>query len=282
VKKTAKLCHNAGVRAISPRARRAAPEGGAKFLKFGKKSDKKTASAPEGLRLYAIGDIHGRLDLLQFMLDLIECDQHARPPAPVALIFLGDYIDRGADSKGVVERLLQEFPEPFSPVFLKGNHEDLLLSFVRDPAPNLGWLRNGGDAALLSYGVDAETVRRAFWDGKGLAEAARQFKAVLPPSHLAFYENLRLSCRFGDYFFAHAGVRPGAPLDEQSEEDLLWIRHEFLGSSRDFGAVVVHGHTPARLPQERGNRIGLDTYAVKTGKLTAAGFEGPQRWFLST
>ncbi len=251
------------------------------FLKF--KRDKTSASAPEGLRLYAIGDIHGRLDLLESMLDLIRSDQEGRSPSPAALIFLGDYIDRGPDSKGVVERLLQEFPAPYAPVFLKGNHEDLLLSFIRDPNPSLNWLRNGGDAALVSYGVEDGIIQRAFWGGRdGLAVAAQEFRAALPASHLAFYESLKLSCRFGDYFFAHAGVRPGTPLDEQSEEDLLWIRNEFLGSTQDFGAVVVHGHTPARFPQERSNRIGLDTYAVRTGKLTAAGFEGRRRWFLST
>jgi serine/threonine protein phosphatase 1 len=217
------------------------------------------------------------------MLDLIRRDQEARSFTPVALIFLGDYIDRGPDSKGVVERLLQEFPLPFSPVFLKGNHEDLLLSFIRDQSPGLGWLRNGGDAALLSYGVGFETVRRAYWNGPdGLAEAAQRFRTVLPASHLEFYQSLNLCCRFGDYFFVHAGVRPDAALDKQSEEDLLWIRDVFLESSKDFGAIVVHGHTPSRFPQERANRIGLDTYAVRTGKLTALGLEGDRRWFLST
>jgi serine/threonine protein phosphatase 1 len=244
---------------------------------------RKSASAPAGVRLYAIGDIHGRLDLLDALLASIRDDQKARSEAPVILIFLGDYIDRGPDSKGVVDRLLEGFPAPFSGVFLKGNHEHLLLSFIHDPYPNLDWLRNGGDAALLSYGVDIEIVRLASGGGpQALAEAARRFRTALPESHLRFYEALELSCRLGDYLFVHAGVRPGAPLEAQSEEDLLWIRHEFLDSGRDFGAVVVHGHTPARFPQERTNRIGIDTYAVRTGKLTAAGFEGQSRWFLST
>ncbi len=243
----------------------------------------KSASAPEGVCLYAIGDIHGRLDLLDMLLASIRDDRETRSEAPVILIFLGDYIDRGPDSKGVVDRLLEGFPAPFSGVFLKGNHEDLLLSFIRDPHPKLDWLRNGGDATLLSYGLDIDTVRLASWGApQAVAEAAGRFRAALPESHLRFYEGLELSCRLGDYLFVHAGVRPDAPLDAQSEEDLLWIRHEFLDSARDFGAVVVHGHTPARFPQERSNRIGIDTYAVRTGKLTAVGFQGQRRWFIST
>jgi serine/threonine protein phosphatase 1 len=251
-------------------------------LKINNKS-RKSVCAPEGARLYAIGDIHGRLDLLDYLLDLIERDLKGRAETPATLIFLGDYVDRGPDSKGVADRLIQGFPARFTPVFLKGNHEDLLLSFVRDPAPGLSWLRNGGDATLSSYGVEAETIQNAFWGGpQGIAEAAQRFRAVLPEGHLRFYQELKLFCHLGDYFFTHAGVRPNVPLDKQSEDDLLWIRHEFLNSAEDFGAVVVHGHTPTRAPQDLRNRIGVDTYACRTGKLTAAGFEGSKRWFLST
>jgi serine/threonine protein phosphatase 1 len=251
-------------------------------LKF-RNNGRKEASAPEGVRLYAIADIHGRLDLLETLLDLIERDQRGRDEMPVLLIFLGDYVDRGPDSKGVVDRLIEGFSPPYTPVFLKGNHESLLLSFLNDPVPAPHWLYNGGDAALLSYGIGIETIQQAAWGGpEGLAEAAQQFRAALPESHLRFYEGLRLSCRIGDYFFVHAGVRPGVPLDQQSEYDLLWIRQEFLNSKDDFGAVVVHGHTPAHAPEHLRNRIGLDTFAVRTGKLTAAGFEGARRWFLST
>ena len=251
-------------------------------MKFRNK-DRKQASAPDGVRLYAIGDIHGRLDLLEALLSLIERDQEGRADLPVTLIFLGDYVDRGPDSSGVVERLIRGFSPPYAPVFLKGNHEDLLLSFLNDPITGPHWLYNGGDAALLSYGFEPETVQLAAWGGpEGLAEVAQQFRAALPEVHLHFYEALRLSCRIGDYFFTHAGVRPNVPLDQQSEHDLLWIRKEFLNSKEDFGAVVVHGHTPTRAPEDLRNRVGLDTYAVRSGKLTAAGFEGSQRWFLST
>ncbi len=251
-------------------------------MKF-RNNDRKQASAPEGVRLYAIGDIHGRLDLLESLLSLIERDQKGRAGLPVVLIFLGDYVDRGPDSKGVVDRLIRGFAPPYMPVFLKGNHEDLLLSFLNDPVAGQNWLYNGGDTALLSYGVKLETIRLAAWGGpEGLVEAVREFRVVLPEAHLHFYEGLRLFCRIGDYFFTHAGVRPNVPLDQQSEHDLLWIRKEFLNSKEDFGAVVVHGHTPNRDPQDLRNRIGLDTFAVGTGKLTAAGFEGSRRWFLST
>ncbi len=248
-----------------------------------KTSNRIQASAPEGARLYAIGDIHGRLDLLESLLGLIEGDQKGRAELPVTLIFLGDYIDRGPDSKGVVDRLIRGFSPACTPVFLKGNHEALLLSFLKDPFSGLNWLRNGGDAALLSYGVGRETRQIAFGDGpSGLAEAQRQFEAVLPEDHLRFYEGLKPFYRCGDYFFAHAGVRPNVPLDQQSEDDLIWIRKEFLKSTEDFGAVVVHGHTPMRNPEDLQNRVGLDTFAFRTGKLTAAGFEGTERWFLST
>ncbi len=199
------------------------------------------------------------------------------------LIFLGDYVDRGPNSKGVVDKLIQGFAPPYSAICLKGNHEELLLSFLGDPSTGSNWLRNGGEAALSSYGVDLEVAPDTFWDDEEvLKKAAKLFRAALPESHLQFYRELKLSWRAGDYFFAHAGVRPNERLDRQSEEDLLWIRNEFLNSKDDFGAVVVHGHTPARFPQNLPNRIGLDTFAVRTGKLTAVGLEGPERWFLTT
>ncbi len=241
------------------------------------------AHAPVGDRFYAIGDVHGRADLLDRLIALIAEDQHGRPEARVFLIFLGDYVDRGPASKGVASRLIQGFPNDFSPIFLKGNHEDLLLSFLLDPASGLNWLQNGGDTTLLSYGLKKEAVQRAFWWGQaGLTEAAAMFRDVLPDNHRTFYESLDLSHRAGDYFFVHGGVKPGVPLDLQSEDDLLWIRDEFLDCTDDFGAVVVHGHTPVLTPEDRRNRIGIDTYAFQTGKLTAVGLEGDRRWFLST
>src|SRR5262249_46091587 len=197
-------------------------------------SERMNASVAEGLRLYAVGDIHGRLDLLDKMLEIIEQDGASREPARTVLVFLGDYVDRGNDSKGVINRLTSGLPEQACTVFLKGNHEDLLLSFLDEPISGLNWLHNGGETALMSYGVNAGTVNDAIWLGhKGLLEAAALFRSLLPDDHLRFYRSLKLSYRSGDYFFAHAGVRPGIALDRQTEEDLIWIRGEFLNYPYD-------------------------------------------------
>jgi serine/threonine protein phosphatase 1 len=245
-------------------------------------SPRTNASAPEGVRIYAIGDIHGRLDLLDKMLGLIDSDMSGRKKMDTTLLFLGDYVDRGSDSKGVVSRLIDGLPAGVTPVFLKGNHEDLLLTFLDRSGFGLNWLHNGGDRALISYGIELEVIANAYWSAAGLTEAAAIFQDLLPESHLNFFRSLRLSHRMGDYFFAHAGVKPGVPLEDQSAEDLLWIRKEFLSHSKTFGAVVVHGHTPSRTPQDLDNRIGIDTLAFHTGKLTAVGLEGVRRWFIST
>jgi len=245
------------------------------------KSSRALAAAPEGVRLYAVGDIHGRTDLLDRMIGLIDKDRQGHK-AETIIVFLGDYIDRGPNSKGVVSRLLEGLPADVKPVFLKGNHEDFLLTFLDQPGIGLNWLHNGGDRALLSYGMSIEQIGRAFWDEDGLAEAGALFRSMLPSSHEEFYRLLRLSFRAGDYFFVHAGVRPGVALEAQQEEDLLWIRKDFLTHRGDFGAVVVHGHTPARAPENLENRIGVDTLAYHSGKLTAVGLQGTERWFLST
>lgn len=246
-------------------------------------SQRSNASLPPGARIYAIGDIHGRLDLLVKMLGLIERDRKDREEAQTTLVFLGDYIDRGGNSKGVVSRLIEGLPPGLTPIFLKGNHESLLLSFLDRPGFGLNWLYNGGDATLLSYGVDADAIENAHSAGApGLLQAYTLFRERLAEDHLRFYRGLELSYRAGGYFFAHAGIRPGIPLDKQKENDLIWIRDEFLSHPHDFSAVVVHGHTPVNAPEDLHNRIGIDTLAFYTGKLTAVGLEGSRRWFLST
>jgi serine/threonine protein phosphatase 1 len=256
-----------------------------------------SSSLPDGVRFYAVGDIHGRLDLLEGLLDTIEQDNRSRGSARTTLIFLGDYVDRGPDSKGVVDRLIAARQRrnllaqdriavaapAFRYLFLKGNHEHLLLTFLEDPEAGRSWLRYGGSATLLSYGVDERLVARAeTQEETSLREASRAFRRLLPDSHLEFYQALELSYRSGDYMFVHAGINPSLPLHRQREEDLLWIRDKFLYWPHNLGCVVVHGHSPEIKPADLPNRIGIDTYAVQTNTLTAAGLEGAQRWFLST
>ncbi len=235
---------------------------------------------PEGQLLYAVGDIHGRLDLLADLLGLIELDaQASRPADRRTLVFLGDYVDRGPDSRGVVERLIAEVPQGFDVHFLKGNHEAMLLDFLDDAWRLEHWLMNGGEETMRSYGVDTERLAQM----GGPAGAWRQaFAEALPEAHLRFFRDLQLSVSFGDYLFVHAGLRPGVPLAAQSEADLIWIRGPFLSHADPFDKIVVHGHTPGEQPEIRANRIGIDTGAVFSGRLTALRLEDGSRKFLQT
>ncbi len=235
---------------------------------------------PEGQLLYAVGDIHGRLDLLQAMLGLIEAD--ARDSAQAkrrTLVFLGDYVDRGPDSRGVVDLLLGNLPREFDTHFLKGNHEAILLAFLEEAWRLDHWLRNGAASTMQSYGVDTERLTRLAAPADVWQQA---FAEALPEAHLRFYQGLGLSVSLGDYLFVHAGVRPGIPLEAQSEADLVWIRAPFLDHAGALGKIVVHGHTPGPAPVTRSNRIGIDTGAVFTGRLTALRLEGESRNFLQT
>ena len=238
------------------------------------------ATLPEGQLLYAVGDIHGRLDLLEAMLGRIEADAQSSGHAEHrTLVFLGEYVDRGPDSRGVVEMLIGGLPQGFEAHFLKGNHEAILLNFLDDAWTLDNWLVNGGDATMRSYGVDTDRLARL----GAPAELWRQaLQEVLPESHLEFYRSLKLSVAFGDYLFVHAGVKPGVPLAAQSEADLIWIRGPFLNHADPFGKIVVHGHTPGKEPVTRSNRIGIDTGACFTGRLTALRLEGGARDFLQT
>ncbi|WP_193552323.1 metallophosphoesterase family protein [Oleisolibacter albus] len=234
-------------------------------------------AVPPGLRLYAIGDIHGRCDLLQRLLVRIAADA-AGFSGRTHLVFLGDYIDRGLESAGVIEYVLQRLDLDAAPVFLKGNHEAALLDFLTDRTVGRNWLAFGGDATLLSYGVPPDLVQRP-GDYRALQAALHQ---RLPPAHLAFLSGLRLQHHVGDYLFVHAGIRPGVALERQSEADLLWIRDPFLQSRARHGAMVVHGHSMTEWPDVRDNRIGIDTGAFATGRLTALVLEGQERRFLHT
>jgi serine/threonine protein phosphatase 1 len=226
----------------------------------------------EPRRIYAIGDIHGRLDLLERALAAIRGDVDARGPAALT-VTVGDYVDRGPDSRGVLDRLVADpFPTPY--VALKGNHEDMLEAFLADAAAGPQWLDNGGLQTLRSYGVALDGFGHAEF-----AQAREALRAALPAAHLEFLRGLRLSLSRGGFFFCHAGVRPGVPLHLQDAEDLLWIREPFLLSGADFGAIVVHGHTPVEEPELRKNRIGIDTGAFFSGRLTCVALgEGSPRF----
>ena len=239
----------------------------------------KPPRAPEGSRIYAIGDIHGRADLLALLLDRIRDDTEGAAGLRKVLVYLGDYVDRGTDSFAVAETVISETPKGFEAVHLKGNHEDFLLHFVKDGSLGNSWMKNGGKATLLSYGVD---LRGPPFVPRALAAARHDFLSMLPRNHLNFYQGLKISHLEGDYLFVHAGLKPGLPIDAQDEFDLMWIRGEFLDSSIDFGPMVVHGHTTRPLPEVRGNRIGIDTDAFQTGRLTCLVLENNSQRFLHT
>ena len=237
------------------------------------KADK---SALQPRRLYVIGDIHGRADLLEAMIAAIARDLNERPVEDSLTVTLGDYIDRGADSRSVLDRLVRN-PFPTGFVALKGNHEDMLINFLANPSSADHWRWLGGLETLHSYGVDVAPLRR----GLRYEEAADSLRAAMPPEHLNFLATLRPMLTVERYFLCHAGVRPGIPLSRQSENDLLWIRDEFLESTVDFGKIVVHGHTPIQEPELRANRINIDTGAFMTGRLTCAVLEGTAVRFLT-
>lgn len=236
------------------------------------------ARAPDGQRLYAIGDIHGCDDLLGEVREKIAADLVANPCREYRTIFLGDYVDRGPDSAAVIEQLSQLSTADERVVCLRGNHEEMLLDFIADPlAQGTLWLANAGDSTIESYGIDASQWRSG---DRQIVELAAKFEAALPDRHRDFLNTLDYTAHFGDFFFCHAGVRPGVSFEAQDRFDLIWIREEFLDSDIDFGAVVVHGHTPQAEPQIRPNRINIDTGAVLGGPLTCLVLEGIDYRFL--
>jgi len=235
------------------------------------------AAAPAGTTLYVIGDIHGRLDLLHPLLRKIAYDA-ARLPAGQAreLIFLGDYVDRGPDSRGVIALVLSTMAETgfWTVTALKGNHEAALLEFMDDPNHWPMWANFGARETLTSYGVNPPDWNS---DEEDWAKASRALNALMPATHKAFLKGLEIVAERGDYLCAHAGVRPGVPLEHQTEQDLLWIRDDFLRSEKRLEKVIVHGHTPADAAYLGEHRIGLDTGAYATSVLTAVKLQGSDR-----
>ncbi|HJV25792.1 MAG TPA: metallophosphoesterase family protein [Aromatoleum sp.] len=239
------------------------------------------ARTPPGTVVYAIGDIHGRLDLLDALLQGIALDAGLRQAERRVLVYLGDYVSRGAHSRGVVDRVIGWRPAGFEVVALKGNHEEAMLRFL-DGELFVGghWMGHGGVDTLAQYGVVPEDPARR--DTDTLEHLRTRLREAVPPTHLALLRSLAASHREGDYLFVHAGVQPGVPLDEQSERDFVWIRNRFLVSDRDHGAVVVHGHCISEQPEVRHNRIGIDTGAYRSGVLTCLVLDGVERSFLQT
>jgi len=234
-------------------------------------------SLPAELRIYAIGDIHGRLDLLNELLARISSDIALRPTVKPLYVFLGDYIDRGSASRETIDRLI-EHGKTHESVFLKGNHELIAIKCLSDRGLFDQWLRLGGLETLVSYGVPAETLA----NGKQIAELQSAFHGALPQAHFRFFRDLKNSFECGDFFFAHAGVKPNVELSRQKENDLLWIRGEFLTSKDDFGKIIVHGHTPAREIEVGPNRINIDTGAFATGCLSCLVLEGQELSVIDT
>ncbi len=234
--------------------------------------------APHGQRFYAIGDIHGRLDLLEQLLGQIDSDHAARSPAEQHLILLGDLIDRGPESRRVIERVMELGQTRSNFRCLGGNHEDLLLRTLSGDAKSAAvFHRVGGRETLLSYGVTQEDYESS--DYNGLCDLA---KVHVPEAHAHFVAGLEDYVAAGDYLFVHAGISPGKPLTAQSSEAMRWIRREFTECDEPFEKMVIHGHTITEEVDERVNRIGIDTGAYATNRLTAIGLEGEERWFLST
>jgi serine/threonine protein phosphatase 1 len=230
------------------------------------------ATLPQGERVYAVGDIHGCLDRLVTLHEIIAEDIAARPAKHTTLVHLGDYVDRGTDSAQVIDWLIDQPPVPADAfVNLMGNHEHMMLSAIvgadRDAAGL--WLSNGGADSLLSWGI-SHTVPPAEWASR------------IPLRHLIFLRDLAICRRIGPYLFVHAGIRPGVPLDRQSRHDMMWIREPFLSSRADHGVVVVHGHTPRREPIVLPNRIAIDTGAVLGGALTCVVLEQDRLGFLTS
>lgn len=233
-------------------------------------------SIPPGERVYAVGDIHGRLDLFERLIAQVEADDAARGDANTTIILLGDLVDRGPDSSGVVEAAIR-LKARRQVRILCGNHEEMFLNSLEDDARMRDFLRRGGRETALSYLQDPEQYNLLSFE-----EVRQRLLVALPAEHLDFLRSLEDKVVVGDYLFVHAGVRPGVGVEDQKLADLRWIREPFLSAERPSNFCVVHGHTIAAEPVVRAGRIGIDTGAYQSGRLTALGLEGEARWFLTS
>ncbi|MEL6756006.1 MAG: metallophosphoesterase family protein [Pseudomonadota bacterium] len=237
-----------------------------------------TPAGKPGERVYAIGDIHGCLREVDALLNNIKRHNDYRDPAKTYLVFLGDLVDRGPNSRGVIERLIS-FPYEFAvPLFIKGNHEEMMVrSLMSEPHLIPDWLRYGGFACAESYGLSRRKLM-----GRDPNSLQRLLRSVIPRSHVEFLAASLDYVRFGDYLFTHAGIRPGVPIEKQKTKDLRWVREPFLSFQGDHGMVVVHGHTISERVETKHNRIGVDTGAYLTGKLSAICIDGADVTILSS
>ncbi|MGE6699427.1 metallophosphoesterase family protein [Hyphomonas sp. NPDC076900] len=237
------------------------------------RGERERPSGPPGKRAYVIGDVHGCLDLLEQMIEQISAHNHTQPTKEVVLVFLGDVIDRGPDSRGVIDFLRHGLPPFVWPYFVMGNHEESLLRGMREDVSQLrAWLLHGGEECAASYGVRPKDLA-----GKSDAQMLRVLQEHIPPEDLSFLASFHDYVVFGDYLFVHAGVRPGRSLSDQTPRDLRWIREPFLSSPERFGHVVVHGHSVCAEPVIRRNRICVDTGAYRSGVLSALMIDGANR-----
>jgi serine/threonine protein phosphatase 1 len=242
-------------------------------------SRKKNNSSSHESVIYAVGDIHGCVDQLQKLHSLIRADAKSRKGKDKLIIYLGDYIDRGIDSRGVIEVLLSEPLKGFTCHYLKGNHEDMFLRFMAGEAVAQPWLTYGGASTLHSYGVMPPRSHNVNSDINRVRAA---LLTALPLDHLNFFRQLKLSYATAQHIFVHAGLKPGRSLEEQNDTDMMWIRGEFIQSNHDFGRVVVHGHHITPGPDVCPHRIGIDTGAFATGHLTCLAIDGAKTSFINT
>lgn len=238
-----------------------------------------TARVPAGRRIYAIGDVHGRNDLLKALLRQILQDDHDRGEADTQIILLGDLVDRGPDSSGVIDTALALKDWRPNTRFLAGNHEEVFLDAIHSGDPKIlrFFIRIGGESTILSY-----PITRSEYLKLDMEQLTARLPELIPQQHIEFLEGFENQIVVGDYVFVHAGIRPGVPLDQQKIKDLRWIRDGFLDHRGDLEKVVIFGHTIYDEVEERGSRIGIDTGAYDSGKLTAIGLEGGERWYLQT